>query len=195
MDNSQIPTSNPPKNNPPIHHQQPTTDKTDNQEKPTNPLPQNTKEPNNSPSPSVSDIQNQYNSDKDKSIIDNNSNLIQEEKQQSEELLKMIIAAEFLVKDNKLDLEILAKLLRNKETNTLLYQVLNKNGRIDKAISRMEALKRTNNSAVNSRPNKPNKNSFSQEIIWAGIFLVVVGVGLVFLIKKKKGFKPSKKSV
>ncbi|CAI2186589.1 19927_t:CDS:2, partial [Funneliformis geosporum] len=94
--------------------------------------------------PSSTDIQNHYNSDKDKSEIENNPNLITpEQKVQANELLKIVISGELLIKKKRFNREILTKLITEKKNNTFLYQLLNKESRIDKVISKLESIQQS----------------------------------------------------
>ncbi|CAG8741221.1 36916_t:CDS:2, partial [Racocetra persica] len=123
----------------------PHSPKTKNQSVPTNPN-NNSEPPHQSPTPPNNEtsnlfptpttIQNHYNQDKDKSTIENNSNsTTPEQKKQSEALLKLIIEAEFLIKDKQFNSETLSKLLKEKEQNTETYQLLKE--RIEQVINEL----------------------------------------------------------
>ncbi|CAG8654063.1 4804_t:CDS:2, partial [Ambispora gerdemannii] len=67
-----------------------------------------------------------------KSTIENNSNLTTpEQKKQAQELLKLIITAELLVKEQKFNPQILSQLIKEKNNNTPSYQLLNKERRAE----------------------------------------------------------------
>ncbi|CAG8732715.1 12985_t:CDS:1 [Cetraspora pellucida] len=102
------PTNTPDQSNPALNQEQ----KPQNQ--PTN--------PENTPIIPPKVIQKNYNNDKDKSTIENNSNSTPEQKEQSKELLRLIIEAELLIKDNQFNGETLSKLISEKEQNTEAYQ-------------------------------------------------------------------------
>jgi len=80
------------------------------------------------------------------------------------------------------------KLLKEKNQNSSLYQILNKGKRVDKAITNLESIKKfqekNNNSVANSPKN--NKNSFPTEIILLSVVFIMAGLGIVFWGRKGK---------
>ncbi|CAG8821194.1 15229_t:CDS:1, partial [Racocetra fulgida] len=104
-------------------------------------------------------IQENYNNDKDKSTIENNSNsTTPEQKEQSEVLLKLIITAELLIKDNQFNPELLSQLLKEKEQNTEAYQLLKE--RIEQVINELTNLQQKQNKNNDSVVNN-NKSDIS----------------------------------
>ena len=133
--------------------------------------------------PSVTNVQNQYNSDQDKSAIENDSNLINnEQKEQAEELLKVIILAELLIKEKKFNQELLTKLIKEKDNNTPIYQLLNKENRTEQAIDGLARVKKSQESNNNSVDNNKNKPI----IIFGGLFLVVLGLAMMIRVRNRK---------
>jgi len=126
----------------------------------------------NNPLPSPSEIQDNYNSDKDKLEIDNNSNLTTpEQKKQTNEFLKTVISGELLTKKKQFNSECLTKLITEKKHNTALYQLLNKEGRVDKVINQLESIK---NQSKKGDINPLQKNKGNDQIP-AGIIVIVAG--------------------
>jgi len=135
--------------------------------------------------PSVIDVQNQYNSDQDKSAIENDSNLINnEQKEQAEELLKVIISAELLIKEKKFNQELLTKLIKEKDNNTPIYQLLNKENRTEQAIYGLAMVKKSQES--NSNNNSVDNNKNKPIIIFGGLFLVVLGLAMMIRVRNRK---------
>ena len=173
---SDKPNQQPPKsNNPPLSP-------TDNPKKDnSSPNKVNNNPSNSKPSlPSPADIQNSYNSDKAKTEITNNSNLTDKQaKQKAEALLKITITAELISQKGQFNQEILTKLLNEKKQNTPLYQLLNKEKRIDKVISQLEKLTQQNNPATDN-------NSFPAGIIILlfSFSFLIVGIRIIALRKK-----------
>lgn len=179
-------------NNPLSNQDQPTEPTTSNQTN-NNPSPEE-KETSNNPLPSPTEIQNNYNSDKDKSEIENNSNLTSpEQKDQANKLLKIVISAELLIKKKQFNSEILTKLITEKKNNTSLYQLLNKESRIDKVISKLESIqqqsqKHNNKSLVKNQDNDQIPTGI---IVICGAFLLL-GLGMVTMVVRKKTRKKVK---
>ena len=131
-------------------------------------------------------IQKNYNNDKDKSTIENNSNsTTPEQKEQSEVLLKLIIEAELLTKDNQFNPDILSQLLKEKENNTEAYQLLKE--RIEQVINELSSLQQSQNKNNESIVNN-NKSDISPIKIFTiiGIIGVIIMSSLVVFKKAKK---------
>ncbi|CAG8723113.1 9614_t:CDS:2, partial [Racocetra persica] len=137
-------------------------------------------QPTNNPLPSPETIQENYNNDKDKSTIENNSNsTTPEQKEQSEALLKLIIEAEFLIKNNQFNPETLSKLLKEKEQNAETYQLLKE--RIEQAINELSNLEQKNNNSNNEPTVNKQPTMGSAEILAiCGVIGVVSAKGLGF---------------
>ncbi|CAG8464682.1 7882_t:CDS:2 [Cetraspora pellucida] len=182
---SQAQTNNSPTENP-------NPPKTENQSIPTNPEPphQSPTPPNNNetsnPLPTPETIQNHYNQDKDKSLVENNST-DEEQKQANQELLNLIITAELLIKDNQFNPDTLSQLLKEKEQNTEAYQLLNKEGRIEQTINKLTNLQEKQNKNNDSVVNN-NKSDISPIKIFTiiGIIGVIIMSSLVVFKKAKK---------
>jgi hypothetical protein len=176
--------------------QQKLDDKSQNDEKTNphnqtnNPSPGKEQKTSNNPLPSPSEIQNNYNSDKDKSEIDNSSDLTNpEQKNQANELLKIVISAELLIKKKQFNPEILTKLLEVKKKDNSLYQVLNKEGRIDKVITQLERIKqlqKDSNKSVSNNQNQQNNQITTKIVVGIVILLALLGLGITVLVRKKK---------
>jgi len=144
--------------------------------------------PNNSPLPSSTDIQNQYNSDKDKSEIENSSNLTnQEEQNQAQELLKIVISAELLTNKKQFNSELLTKLITEKKNNTALYQLLNKAGRIDKVISQLESIQQSqkDNNKLSQKKKDNNQIPVGIIVVVAGGIFLLLGLGIMIARRRK----------
>lgn len=149
-------------------------------------------ENNNLPSPT--NIQNNYNSDKDKSEIENNPCLTNpEKKDKAQELLKLIITAELLIKETKFDSETLFKLIQEKEQNTETYQLLKE--RIEQAINQLSSIqpKQNNNNEPTPTGNKPSSISPSQIFTIGGVVALVIMIVVVGVRKVKKNRPKVKK--
>ncbi|CFW92801.1 protein of unknown function [endosymbiont DhMRE of Dentiscutata heterogama] len=151
-------------------------------------------QPTNNRLPSPETIQENYNNDKDKSTIENNPNsTTPEQKEQSEALLKLVIEAEFLIKDKQFNSETLSKLLKEKEQNTETYQLLKE--RIEQAINELSSLEqKQNNNNEPTTANEPYSISPIQIFAIVGVIGVVSVVSLVVIKKIKKLRKPSSKN-
>jgi hypothetical protein len=168
-------------NNPPLnqHKQDQPTEPTNKDNSP----PPPTQENNNLPS--STEIQNNYNSD-------NNPNLTNpEQKEQANELLKLIITAELLIKETKFDSETLSKLTKEKEESTTSYQTLNKEGRIDKVINALESIQKSQEDKNNlvAEDNKNPPISLSTKIFLGTAIIVgslILGIVVMQIIKRKK---------
>lgn len=148
----------------------------------------------NNPLPSPTDIQTNYNSDKDKQNIDNNPDLTNsEQKEQANELLKLIITAELLVKEKKFNSETLSKLKKEREQNNSICQILNKEGRVDKVIKDLESIEQSQKNNNNSGDKKQADKKIPNKIIWGGIFLIIAGLGIMFRLKKGKKWRKKRK--
>ncbi|CAI2162422.1 10702_t:CDS:2 [Funneliformis geosporum] len=132
--------------------------------------PSNPNKPNN-PLPPPADIQNHYNSDKDK---DKTNNTNSEQKAKSQALLKILITAELLIKQKQFNPEILAKLAREKEQNSLLYQTLNQEGRIDKAIEQQKNIQKSSQNKANPTAEKEPNQPFPFGIFFASLLAVAI---------------------
>ncbi|CAG8711502.1 2389_t:CDS:2, partial [Ambispora leptoticha] len=152
---SQNPISPSKNNNPQTQDQERVTNNYNNQTQ-NNPPNQdqpsdNPKENPNNPLPSSTDIQSSYNSDSTKSVIDNNPTLTTpEQKNQVNQLLKLIITAELLIKEKKFNPQTLSQLIKEKEQSTPSYQALNKEGRMDQVIQQLQNIQKAqkNNNPV-----------------------------------------------
>ncbi|CAG8682565.1 5367_t:CDS:2, partial [Ambispora leptoticha] len=155
-----------------------TNDPSPNQDQPADNNPK--QNPNNF-LPSNTDIQNNYNSDKDKSTIDNNPTLTTpEQKVQAQELLKLIITAELLVKERKFNPETLSQLKKEKEQNTLAYQLLNQEGRIEQAISQLQSIqKKLKNKDKKVGNHQPSTLSLSTKLLIGGGVIVLIVFALL----------------
>jgi hypothetical protein len=103
------------------------------------------------------------------------------------ELLKLIISAESLVKQNKHDDYILSIFVKEKERNTSSYKFLNKNGRIYNLIQEMEKNRQQQKKTI-AKDKSIIKSNFSMIIFF--IFLLAVGgFALKLIIKKRKSNK------
>ncbi|MCE8163994.1 MAG: hypothetical protein I3274_07385 [Candidatus Moeniiplasma glomeromycotorum] len=147
----------------------------------------------NSSIPSTNN-QNQSNHDKDNNPKkENNSNPTSSENQQDQEFLKVINEAELLIKKKKFNSKILTKLIAEKKQNSSLYQSLNKDGKIDKLIRELENIQQAQNKSRSggnkSVKNNRNDNKFPKEMIFIGIFsilLIIIGLGILVIGRKKK---------
>ena len=88
---------------------------------------------NNQTPPTVSEIEEKYQNDKQKNEIVNATDLNESEKKQAEENLKKLIEVEIDLKRKRLNLRLINELRELKVKNTKIYQKLNKDGRVDKA--------------------------------------------------------------
>ncbi|CFW92937.1 protein of unknown function [endosymbiont DhMRE of Dentiscutata heterogama] len=178
---SQNPTSKEPQNPTPPNQNNNNPDQsnpTPNQE------PEQQEQSTNNPLPSPETIQENYNNDKDKSTIENNSNsTTPEQKEQSEALLKLVIEAEFLIKDNQFNPDTLSQLLKEKEQNTEAYQLLKE--RMEQAINELSSLEQQNN---NNESNEPSTNNTPQILTIVGVIglMVMVSVVVIRKIRNKK---------
>nr|CAG8435726.1 12349_t:CDS:10 [Entrophospora candida] len=99
--------------------------------------------------PTNSNTPHQYNPDPNKEKEENNPNSPNPEEQpEVEGLLQTVIAAESLVKENKSDPEILSKLITERDNNTLLYQIINQEGRLDKVINELESIEKAGDKKI-----------------------------------------------
>lgn len=159
-----------------------------------NPLPNQDKSPipsdqSNNLLTDPSDIQSYYNSDKAKSEITTNSQLTTpEQKEQTQELLKVIIAAELLIKEKKFNQENLTKLIKEKKQNTPSYQLLNKDGKVDKVINELRSIEKShkdnNSEKINSNSQQPI--SLTTKILIGGGTSLIFSVFLILIIKRRK---------
>ncbi|CAG8684615.1 9285_t:CDS:2, partial [Ambispora leptoticha] len=170
----QTPQNNSPSiNNPPTSNQKPENQNnpSPNQDQLTEPTNKDNSptpsDQSNNPLPSNTDIQSHCNSDKDKSIIENNSTLTTPaQKDQAQELLKLIITTEPLVKDQKFNQQILSQLIKEKDNNTLAYQLLNQEGRIEQAISQLQSIqKKLKNNDKTVDNHQPSALSLSTKLL------------------------------
>ncbi|CFW93040.1 protein of unknown function [endosymbiont DhMRE of Dentiscutata heterogama] len=195
LNNSQVPKQ--PKTEPDIQTNQqaeqenPNSTPINNTPNQSNPIPnQEPEQPTNSPLPSPETIQENYNNDKDKSTIENNSNsTTPEQKEQSEALLKLVIEAEFLIKDNQFNPDTLSQLLKEKEQNTEAYQLLKE--RIEQAINELSSLEQQNGNSNNEPAVNNNKSDISPVKILTvvgviGVVTIIVAVGIKKALIRKK---------
>ena len=152
-----------------------------------NPSPEKDKQTSTNSLPSPIDIQNHYNSDKDKLVIENNPTLTDsKEKQQANEFLKIVISGELLVKKGQINPKVLTKLITEKKNNTSLYQLLNKESRIDKVISELENIQK-DSSNKSLYKNKINNKIPLGFVIGSTFFVItVIVLRTTFWIKRKK---------
>ena len=118
----------------------------------------------------------------------------EKEKTKAKELLRELITAENLVKENQFDSEILSKLLTEKENNTTAYQIINQEGRGDKIIGQLENIQssqsQNNNNSSSKNPNSDkDKNSLTRIILFGSLFLAVVIVIWVVMTTRWKNKK------
>ncbi|KLL04401.1 MAG: hypothetical protein MRERV_23c002 [Mycoplasmataceae bacterium RV_VA103A] len=176
------PTENP--NSPKTENQNAPTNPNNNPEQPhQSPTPPNNNETSN-PLPTPETIQNHYNQDKDRSLVENNST-DEEQKQANQELLNLIITAELLIKDNQFNPDTLSQLLKEKEQNTEAYQLLKE--RIEQVINELSSLQQSQNKNNESVANN-NKSDISPIKIFTiiGIIGVIIMASLVVFKKAKK---------
>lgn len=177
--NPEIPNQNPILKQPPKPNQ-----------KQDNPPPPSNQENN---TPSSTNIQNQYNSGKDKSEIENSYQLTtSKQKESTQELLKLIITAELLIKEQKSNPEILSQLSKEKEQNTLAYQSLNKEGRISKVINGLVSIQKSqkNNNKLAGNHQPPPLSLLPKLLISGTIVgVIIIGLGTIILIRKRRGKK------
>ncbi|KLL04127.1 MAG: hypothetical protein MRERV_27c014 [Mycoplasmataceae bacterium RV_VA103A] len=167
------PTENP--NSPKTENQNAPTNPNNNPEQPhQSPTPPNNNETSN-PLPTPETIQNHYNQDKDRSLVENNST-DEEQKQANQELLNLIITAELLIKDNQFNPDTLSQLLKEKEQNTEAYQLLKE--RIEQVINELTNLQQKQNKNNDVEVN----NNKSSSITPTQIFAIVGVVGAVVII-------------
>jgi hypothetical protein len=146
-------------------------------------LPPQPNQKSNSPLPSNTEVQSHYNSDQAKSVIDNNPDLTDsEQKELAQEILKLIITAELLVKEQKFNPDTLTKLVQEREQNTPSYQLLNKNNRVDKAVEALEKAQKKSTAKDNTIP------SLTTNLLIGGGIVTLISVFLILIIKKKNNY-------
>ncbi|CAG8846285.1 35630_t:CDS:1, partial [Racocetra persica] len=142
---------------------------------PTNQGPKQPTNPENTPIIPPQTIQENYNNDKEKSTIENNSNsTTPEQKEQSKELLRLIIEAELLIKDNQFNDETLSKLIQEKEQNTEAYQLLKE--RIEQVINELSSLQQSQN-----KNNESVANNNKSDISPIKIFTIIGIIGVIIM--------------
>jgi len=90
--------------------------------------------------------------------------------------------AELLIKEKKFNQELLTKLIKEKDNNTPIYQLLNKENRTEQAIDGLARVKKSQESNNNSVDNNKNKPI----IIFGGLFLVVLGLAMMIRVRNRK---------
>src|SRR5207248_2442716 len=100
-----------------------------------------------------------------------------------------------LVKEKKSNSTILSQLLQEKNNNTLSYQLLNQEGRMNQVISKLEKIQQQSQQDKNSnlaiKDNHKQSASLSTKIfLGVGISSVILGIMIISLrvIKKKKNY-------
>ena len=186
---SSKPTPTPLSQNPP-----PTTKPAkEDKEVPASTQAQPNKPTNNSPNPlsSSTDIKHHYNSDQAKAEIDSNPNLTTpEQKEQANQLLKLIITAELLVKEQKFNTQTLAQLIKEKKNKQTLYQLLNKESRVDKVIQQLESIQQSQKDNKQSVNNNQTPNQVPTGLIIGGLSLIlVVGLGIMMVMRRSMSKK------
>ncbi|CFW93479.1 protein of unknown function [endosymbiont DhMRE of Dentiscutata heterogama] len=156
-------------------------DSPDNGNDPTTPTPG--KDKNDVPPPSEDEVENRFNNDPAKQQIENNQQLTEDEKQATLKLLKTLIAAEILSEKGQFNQSIFDELLGEKNQQSAAYKTLNENGRVDNVI---ESLQNINQTPQNGNQPTRDKDEFPVWIFPVIIFLLIILIGAIMLVRKKK---------
>ncbi|MEG7978369.1 MAG: hypothetical protein NY202_00115 [Mollicutes bacterium UO1] len=133
--------------------------------------------------PTFHDIDKKYQNDPQKDEINNSINWQNnKEKQMAEEFLKKVIEAEIYCNRKKPNPQIISELLKLKKEYPSVYKSLNKEGRVDKVIIRLQELGQESQKIHSQQPNKDD---------WVLPLIVFSGIALIlgFLLFAMRGKK------
>ena len=92
-----------------------------------------------------------------------------------------------MIKKKQFNPEILTKLITEKKNNTSLYQLLNKEGRVDRVINQLENIQqKDNNKSVGNNQNQRDNKITAKIIVGIVILLVLLGLGITVVLRKRR---------
>ncbi|CAG8606158.1 4755_t:CDS:2, partial [Ambispora gerdemannii] len=127
--------------------------------------------------PTAEEINEQYQKDSEREEIINSPILKKpEEKVQVQEYLKKIVEAEILIKIKRFSAAVLQK-LKEIATKPKIYQLLNKNKRVEQAVSALQGLEKSASSQPTN--NKDNNQYLVPLLLGGGVIVLLISALLV----------------